>query len=144
MASTVELAEGWEEKVLAAWDKLAQERLGPDITKDAKRYAPVNTGELRESISFHMAEGHRLVVRADAPYSAYVEMGTRPHIIRPHDRPAGGFVGGPGNPGPGRRGGHSLRWFEDGDPVFAWLVHHPGTRPEAFLRPALFAVRGED
>jgi hypothetical protein len=140
--SRVEIDEGaWESRVLAGWDRLAQEKLGPDIAEDARRYAHEVTGELKASIDFQLKEGHVLEVRASAPYAAYVELGTRPHIIRPHDRPRGGFIGDH-NPGPFQRGGHSLRWFEGGEPIFAWLVHHPGSKPYPYLRPALFTERG--
>jgi hypothetical protein len=118
----VEMAPGWEAQVLAAWDKFAAERLGPDIERDAKRYAPVRTGRLRESIEHHL-EGHVLVVEAHAPYAAFVELGTRPHLITSH-------------------GPWSLRNAGTGQ-YFGRVVHHPGTRPEPYLRPALYQVRGE-
>lgn len=138
--SRVELDGGdWEAHIQAGMDKLFEERLGPEITEDARRYAPVGPstpgppahegGELRESISFHL-NGHSLIVRADAPYALFVEMGTRPHIIRPHPRPS---LSG--------RGQHSLHWTEGGEDIFAAVVHHPGTRAQAFLRSALFQQR---
>lgn len=73
---------GWEEGFQAAGDA-ALSKLGPEIEADAKRYAPVRTGHLRESIS-HRVEGHTLIVEASADYAAYVEMGHRiahgPHM----------------------------------------------------------------
>lgn len=113
---------GWEEHIAAAWDILAQGRLGEAIERDAKRYAPVRTGRLRESIR-HYLEGHTLIVEAGAAYAAYVELGTRPHIIRSH-------------------GPWSLHSAETGQ-YFGREVHHPGTRPRPYLRPALYTVRGE-
>jgi hypothetical protein len=150
MASRVEISDDWQAPVQAAMDKLFAERLGPDITADAKRYAPVGPstpgpparvgGELRESIGFRM-NGHSLIVFADAPYAAYVELGTRPHIIRPHPRVLGGWTGPfTGRPGVGQ---HSLHWTEGGKDFFAWIVHHPGTRPQSFLRASLFQQRGD-
>jgi hypothetical protein len=151
MAGRVEISDDWRLPVQSAMDKLFEERLGPDITADAIRYAPVGPstpgpppregGELRDSISFRL-DGHRLIVEASAPYAAYVELGTRPHIIRPHPRVRGGWTGPyTGRPGVGQ---HSLHWSEGGMDFFAWLVHHPGTRAEPFLRPALYKVRGDD
>ena len=32
------------------WEKVATERLGPAIREDARRYCPVDTGALRDSI----------------------------------------------------------------------------------------------
>ena len=113
---------GWEQEALAAWDRLADTRLGPDIRDDAKRYAPVRTGELRDSIGHHM-EGHTLIVEASAPYAAYVEMGTRPHTITAH-------------------GDYSLH-NAGTDEYFGREVYHPGTPPQPFLRPALYRQRSE-
>jgi hypothetical protein len=54
---------GWQEQVLAAWEDFAEERLGPDISDDARRYCPVETGALKASIEHHM-EGDDLIVSA--------------------------------------------------------------------------------
>ncbi len=129
---------GWEEHVLAGWDRLAEDRLGPDIEADARRYAPVGhdviadpkhprtpahqAGELRESIGHHM-EGHTLIVDATAPYAAAVEMGAKPHPIDTH-------------------GPWSLRSGVTGE-YFGSHVDHPGNKPVPYLRPALFRKRGE-
>lgn len=127
MAQQTEISDDWEAQIMAGWDKLASEHLGPDIAKDAKRYCPVDTGALKESIEDHM-EGHDLIVSATGgadgrTYAAYVELGTRPHIIRAH-------------------GNYSLHNWRTGQ-YFGPLVHHPGTRAQAFLRPALYQIRGE-
>lgn len=131
-----QIDDGWEEQILARWDEYASTNLGPRIREDAKRYAPKVTGELAGSIESHI-EGHTLIVKAHAPYAAWVELGTRPHIIRAHPRVRGGWTGPyTGKPGPGQ---HTLRWFdESGGPVFAMEVHHPGTHPQPYLRTALF------
>ena len=134
----VEIEPGWEEKIAAAMDKLFEEKLGPDIEADARRYAPVGPswgfdpkhprtpahqgGELKESIGHHL-DGHTLVIDAKAPYAAFVELGTRPHPIDAH-------------------GPWSL-WSPVSGEYFGSHVHHPGTRPEPFLRVALFRTRGE-
>jgi hypothetical protein len=67
---------GWQDHLAAACDALFEDKLGPAIAGDAKRYAPVRTGELRDSIGHHL-EGHALIVEASAPYAAYVELGHR-------------------------------------------------------------------
>ena len=136
MAARVELEPGWEDHVLAAWDELASTRLGPAVRDDAKRYAPVGqtviadprhprtppheAGELRESIEDHM-DGHTLIVGAHAPYAAYVELGTSPHEITAH---------GPWS----LRSGATGRYFGP-------HAHHPGTRPQSYLRKALYQQR---
>lgn len=133
----VEISDDWEAHVTAAMDKLFEEKLGPDISEDAKRYAPVGPsipadpmhprtpphegGELRESIGFHL-DGHTLIVDAKAPYAADVEMGARPHPIVAH-------------------GPWSLWSPEEG--YLGHEVNHPGNKPEPYLRPALFRERGE-
>jgi hypothetical protein len=114
---------GWPVYVYAATDDLFASTLGPEISVAAKAYAPKRTGDLAKSIEFHLT-GHSLVVAAHAPYAAWVELGTRPHVILPKNAQA-------------------LRWYgSDGGAVFARRVNHPGTRPEPYLRPALFTVRG--
>ncbi len=57
-------------------------------------------------------------------HALFVELGTSPHEIRPRD--PNGVLAFPGR---------------DGKTVFARVVHHPGTRPQPYLRPALY---GED
>lgn len=73
---------GWEDNFQAAADAMLA-KLGPAITEDAQRYAPVKTGHLRDSID-HRMEDHTLIVEAAADYAAYVELGHRiahgPHM----------------------------------------------------------------
>lgn len=76
----------------------------------------------------------------ETPYAAYVEYGTRPHLIRPKE--GHGFVG-PLEAGQSRRarteiGTHrvALRWYVNGRPRFAKVVHHPGGKPYPFMEPA--------
>ncbi|MFC5947074.1 HK97-gp10 family putative phage morphogenesis protein [Pseudonocardia lutea] len=63
------------------------ERLMGDIAQDAKRYAPVDTGELRESITAEV-HGTTGTVKATAEHAAYVELGTRYQSAQPYLRPA--------------------------------------------------------
>lgn len=51
-------------------------RITEQVAADARAYAPVRTGELRESITASM-DGDTGVVRAGAPYALYVEDGHR-------------------------------------------------------------------
>jgi HK97 gp10 family phage protein len=64
---------------------LALERTARKIEGDAKRAAPVNKqsggGNLRQLISSRMQGSARAVVESKAKYSAYVDQGTRPHVI---------------------------------------------------------------
>lgn len=82
---------GWQEQVLEAWDEYADTRLGPAIRDDAKRYAPVDTGALRDSIENHMGDDHALIVKAtgsdERTYALYLETGHRVY------HPSTGVVG---------------------------------------------------
>lgn len=57
-------------------------------------------------------------------YSEIVQLGSKPHIIRPK---------GPGYPLRFRVGGHK---------VIAWQVHHPGTEPDPFLMDLIHLITG--
>ena len=92
-----------------------------DLTKEtyekAIQYAPVRTGFLRRNIIWRV-EGLTGRVVSQAPYSAFVEFGTRPHMIFP-------------------RRARALRFEVGGQVVFARYVRHPGTRGQFFMRRAL-------
>lgn len=125
MASRVEMDDGWHEHVDEAVRELFEEKLGPDIAEDARRYCPKRTGDLAESIEHHIEDGDLIVSATGSEehaYAAYVELGTMPHVIRPKEKRA-------------------LYW--EGAPHPVGVVHHPGTKPQPFLRPALFTERSE-
>lgn len=125
MASRVEVDDSWHEHVDSAMDELFDQRLGPDIATDARRYCPKRTGQLAESIKYEVEDGS-LIVSAkgsdEESYAAYVELGTRPHPIT-------------------ARPGGALFWPGARHPVKS--VEHPGTHAQPFLRPALYQERGE-
>jgi HK97 gp10 family phage protein len=60
-----------------------QENVLEDIARDARRHAPVETGELKASIH---VEGDSVVAESD--HSVYVELGTRHMHAQPYLRPA--------------------------------------------------------
>lgn len=117
-------------------------RIGEIVTQGAKRRAPVSphgsggrpSGYLRSKISWELSRdpiGLYVDIASPArtvhgaPYGLFVEVGTRPHVIRPK-RPNGW-----------------LRWVgSDGRVHFAKVVHHPGTSAQPHLRPALDDIRG--
>ncbi|MEM2003901.1 MAG: hypothetical protein QXQ37_04535, partial [Nitrososphaerota archaeon] len=78
---------------------------------------PVYTGRLKNSIKVSRERRNRICVLAEAPYSGFVEFGTRPHIIRPRQKQV-------------------LRFEADGKVVYATRVYHPGAGPKPFFRPA--------
>ena len=98
------------------------------------------TGEARRTITSRMVVDTFGRAEADilAPLERHVwlDQGTAPHEIRP--KVPYGFVG-PTRRGQGRRalndiGTHrsALRWYVGDVPVFARVVHHPGTRGDGF------------
>jgi HK97 gp10 family phage protein len=126
MASRAEVGDSWEAQVEAAVQAFFQDRLGPDIVRDAKRYCPERTGALQDSIEHHLEDGDLIVSASGGDdgrtYAAYVELGTRPHEIRPV---------------------HARALFWEGAMHPVRKVDHPGTRPQPFLRPALYTERSE-
>lgn len=89
------------------------------IAETMKSLCPVDTGNLRDSISVR-SQGDSIVIGPDmgqAPYAGYVEFGTAPHEIRP-------------------RSAKALRFTIGSQVVFARVVHHPGTRAAHYVAGA--------
>lgn len=73
--------------LLAVEVEKALEILNEETVKDAQQRAPVRTGFLRDNISGEVT-GTSLVVTSAAPYSIFVEAGTRRMAARPFLTPA--------------------------------------------------------
>jgi HK97 gp10 family phage protein len=99
----------------------AIERTAFRIEADAKRKAPVNKqgrgGNLRQSISSRMTGKASAEIVSKASYSAYVDQGTKPHIIRVRNARVLA----------NRRTGR----------IFGRVVRHPGTRKQPYFTDAL-------
>jgi hypothetical protein len=103
----------------------AVKNVGEDILREVgltavleqKRLAPVKTGNLRRTIHLDKVTRRSALTVASAGYSAFVELGTRPHIIEPRKR------------------GGVLRWKDGTQVRFAKRVRHPGTKPQPFMVP---------
>ena len=89
----------------------------------AVELVPVDTGRLRSSITQEVAP-LRGRVFTNVEYAPHVELGTRPHIIK------------------ARRARALAGWQWKGEDVIVKSVHHPGTKPKPFMRPALEQNRG--
>lgn len=93
------------------------------ILAEMESRVPVLTGKLRGSLGIRV-NSHSVTIGPNetiAPYAGYVEFGTQPHIIRP--KTPGGVLA-----------------FKIGNrQVFAKVVHHPGTKPQPYVRPAFEA-----
>lgn len=60
-----------------------------ELNRNAQRYAPVDTGELRRSIISTYENGGLVgLVKANMHYAPYVEYGTRFMVAKPFLRPA--------------------------------------------------------
>lgn len=124
--SRVEMADGWEAQVRAGVVAMFDERLGPAIRDDAKRFAPVDTGRLEASIDHQVIDdGPQVELQVgafpddegDIDYAAAVELGFHGmEVVREH-----------------LREGHVVREH----------VRHANTPEQPYLRPAVFQERSE-
>lgn len=124
-------------------------KLQLDTTAEAKRIVraqhPRTSGDLGRSIEPGYITSHEALVVAHAGYAAYVELGTRPHIIRPRN---GQFLRFPAKGVQTTRTGRvrtsEVRRLGKGAYTFAREVHHPGTKPEPFLLPGAKKAASDD
>lgn len=102
---------------------------------EQKRLVPRKTGNLGRSIGIGRVSATYAETIATADYAAFVELGTRPHIIVPRISKALRFaVGGNATLSGRPRSGSSV--------IFAKRVRHPGTKPQPYMVPgAVKAVR---
>ena len=106
-----------------------EEKLLPGLVKAAVDYgyalmsarAPVKSGKLLGSIEKHV-EGLEGSVGPTVPYAVYVEYGTAPHEIRPVFS-------------------NVLAFKVNGKMVFTPIVHHPGPKPNPFVRRTMEDVQ---
>jgi HK97 gp10 family phage protein len=93
---------------------LVVNRVGGFAYEEMQRRAPSRSRKMRRSIRKRV-HGAEVRIGPSVPYAIYVEEGTQPHAIVPV------------NP-------RALRFEVGGQMVFAKHVHHPGTRPQPFVR----------
>lgn len=84
------------------------------VEGQAKALAPVDTGNLRNSITHELGKKEARV-GTNVEYAQAVEFGTSPHTISIKDK----------------------KVLSDGKTFFGKTVQHPGTAPQPFLNPAL-------
>lgn len=127
MSITVEVQQrGLDIRILG--NKISSEIL-PVLVRKAGDYAyavmsskvPIRTGRLLRSIQKRI-RGLEATIGPTVPYAVYVEYGTRPHEIRPVFASV-------------------LRFEIGGRIVFTPIVHHPGTRPQPFIRETAEVTR---
>lgn len=107
---------------------------------EAKRLVPRRTSNLARTIRVERVTDDVAAIIAggsrQAGYAAVVELGSRPHVIRPRRKRVLMFSRNPA----ARRLSGSVRTANrrSGEGViFARIVHHPGTRPQPYLVPGL-------
>src|SRR6266542_4284798 len=98
-----------------------------DTVAEAKILVPRKTSHLGRMIVPGMLASTHAQVEARTPYAAFVELGTRPHIIRPRKAKVLAWGGVRRLSGALARGSAPTH--------FAMLVHHPGTWPKPYLIP---------
>lgn len=103
---------------------------------EAKALVPRKTGYLARSIGPGSLTRSFAIVHASAGYAAYVELGTKPHVIKPRSKrvlawPAAGSA---------RLSG---RTKSGGSRIFARKVRHPGTKAKPYLVPGARAALGK-
>ncbi|MFD4596723.1 hypothetical protein ACFWPQ_01695 [Streptomyces sp. NPDC058464] len=108
------------EHVDAAINEWLENTIGDAILGDARNYVPKRSGRLLESLRREVHDKVLRVGSLDCNYATDVEMGTSPHVILPRNKKA-------------------LYWPDADHPVAR--VNHPGTRPQPFLRTALYQRR---
>jgi HK97 gp10 family phage protein len=93
------------------------------IERNVKREAPVNKrgggGNLRQSIRSQMLGVAKGMVEVGAEYGAFVEFGTRPHVIRVKHK--------------------KVLANRRENKIFGEVVHHPGTRANPFFTRGISA-----
>lgn len=107
------------------------QKLQIESVANAKRLVPRKTGNLGRSIHPGSVTDRDAFVWASAAYAAYVETGTRPHVIVPRTAQALRFP----SQGSSVTLSGRLRSGGGGSYVFARRVNHPGTKARPFLLP---------
>jgi hypothetical protein len=126
----IQMAEGWEAGLREAEFVFFDTQLGPDITEDAKRFCPVDTGRLEASLDHQVTGGGQDVpvlevgsfpdAEGDVDYAPAVEGGFHgEEVVRAHMRRS-------------KNGGvHPVREH----------TRHANTPAQPYLRPALYQER---
>ena len=105
--------------------------------REQKLLVPRKTGNLGRTIHLGRVTAQVAETIASASYAAYVERGTRPHVIRPRNRKALRF---PADAGSARLSGSPRT---GGRVRFAKRVQHPGTKAKPYMLPgARRAIEG--
>ena len=94
---------------------------------EAQKLVHRKTGFLQRNIRPGQITALHATVEARTPYAASLELGARPHVIRPRNAKVLAWGGPRRLTGRLRKGGKPTN--------FAMLVHHPGNKPYPYLVP---------
>lgn len=94
---------------------------------EAQALVPRRTGLLQRRIIPGALTNDHAIVKADTPYAAPVEFGSKPHIIRPKNGKVLAWGGSRRLSGRLRSGSQPTH--------FATVVHHPGSKAHPYLIP---------
>lgn len=103
--------------------------------EEANALVPRKTGHLGRSIVPGSLTNTSALIHARANYAAYVELGTRAHVIRPRTK---GVLAWPASASGRRLSGRART--NSGRLIIARRVNHPGTKPQPFLLPGAKAA----
>lgn len=103
--------------------------IGLETVRGAKLTVARKTGTTARTIRLSKVTDTEAVIEAGGA-AAYLEVGTRPHIIRPKSKRVLRF------PAQGTATTLGGRVRAGGKYAFAKVVHHPGTKPQPFLVPS--------
>ena len=115
----VDVSPNWPKNLRRAAQQFLTE-IAREVHRDMVRYAPVETGRLRNDLDWEVNGLKARVGARTVPYAIFVEEGTGPHIIK-------------------AKAGGALNWEGVEHPVNT--VHHPGTRATYFMRRAVYKKR---
>ena len=101
---------------------------------EAKRLVPRKTGFLGRSIVPGSVTDTLAIVYVNAPYAAAIEFGGKEYDIVPK---RASVLAWPAKEGAKRLSGRARKGTARGDMAFAMKVHHPKTKAQPFIVPAV-------
>jgi phage gpG-like protein len=101
---------------------------------EAQALVPRKTGLLQRRIIPGAITNDHAIVKADTPYAAPVEFGSKPHIMKPRNGKVLAWGGARRLSGRLRTGAKPTN--------FATIVHHPGSRAHPYLIPGAKKATG--
>jgi len=119
------IARAIEQEMTENLEKSGSGKWGPYTRRSVPGQPPAKqSGELYGSIRHKQMSELHWRVGSTSEIAPHMEYGTSPHVIRP-------------------KNAKSLHWYDwenEGADVYAKQVHHPGTAPRPFFRPAIDKV----